>query len=440
MPSLENAVGTALVPSLGQALAPVNQALHDKRIIDAQNQKQTLLQEALSTVFNPGNDEMGATGAIDLGTPELSRIAAIDPEVARVMLQIKKDNDLQSAAIVKKEAEEGLRVASLIKGKPYQEQVNLLNTVAQDKLAKGEDADEIIEMANMNEGRLGLEIDKLESMGLDLQSVSKSMLTETKDQVIKSSEITDGNVVIRKPDGTFETTKVMERAPTSGEGGKASAVTKIFDNGTTIQALPNGQVVVKSPDGSTVTGEDRVSVLNQARQEEISFQQTKAGATKAGTAAIDQSTKAFERIGTVKKSIANYDAAIEAIDNGAKTGFISSKLPSIRTASIELDNIQKALGLDVIGDTTFGALSKGELDLALSKALPKNLPPQALREWLVEKKDAQEKLSTYLEDVAIYLGTPGNTVKGWLEAQRSIAGSSSSEEPESNVIDFNELP
>ena len=51
-----------------------------------------------------------------------------------------------------------------------------------------------------------------------------------------------------------------------------------------------------------------------------------------------------------------------------------------------------------------------------------------LREWLVEKKGAQEKLASYLEDVAIYLGVPGRTVSGWLEAQRDIRDQASAEE------------
>ena len=132
------------------------------------------------------------------------------------------------------------------------------------------------------------------------------------------------------------------------------------------------------------------------------------------------------------------------LDKEAKTGPVMSRLPSIRAASVQLDNVQKAMGLDVIGDTTFGALSKGELDLALSKALPTGLKPIALKEWLTAKKEAQEKLTAYLEDVAIYLGVPGNTVAGWLEAQQAIAGKEvavapTSEEPNA-IFTGNQTP
>lgn len=239
-------------------------------------------------------------------------------------------------------------------------------------------------------------------------------------EIIKSSEISDGFIVRQKPDGTFTKTKVLETSRTT-DAGKASAVTKIFDNGTVIQALPNGGVTVKDPAGNVVTGDARLSALRSARNEEIAFGRTEAAAKAAGTASIRQSEKHFEKLGGIKIAVSNIDKAIEAIDAGAETGPIVSKLPSIQESSIKLDNIQKAMGLDVIGTATFGALSKGELDLALSKAIPTGLKPQALRRWLVDKKQAQEKMATYIEDAAIFLGTPGNTISGWLEAQEAIS-------------------
>ena len=78
------------------------------------------------------------------------------------------------------------------------------------------------------------------------------------------------------------------------------------------------------------------------------------------------------------------------------------------------------MGLNVIQNTTFGSLSDAELAFALSSALPKNLAPKDLRRWLTEKRDAQQKLITYLQDVAIFMGTPGNTAAGWIEAQKAL--------------------
>lgn len=149
---------------------------------------------------------------------------------------------------------------------------------------------------------------------------------------------------------------------------------------------------------------------------------TVAAGTKAGEAAIKQSQEAIKQLGSIKKSISNIEDAIVAIDEGANTGAIASRLPSITQASIELDNVRARMGLDVIGATTFGALSKGELDLALGTALPTGLSPPQLRDWLVRKKDAQNKLAAELEGAAIFLGQPGNTPAKYLELLRSNGG------------------
>ena len=140
----------------------------------------------------------------------------------------------------------------------------------------------------------------------------------------------------------------------------------------------------------------------------------------AGAAAIKASGEAWKSLYKVKTNIANIGDAIRALDAGAKSGPIYKMLGiSIRAASVELDNVQNRMGLDVIGTVTFGALSKGELDLALSTALPTGLEPAKLKEWLVKKRSAQQKLSRYLSDATIYLGTPGNTVSSWAKKNKS---------------------
>ena len=140
----------------------------------------------------------------------------------------------------------------------------------------------------------------------------------------------------------------------------------------------------------------------------------KAG-EEAGKSAIEQSNEAIKQLSATKKQIANIDDAIAAIDAGANTGAIASRLPSITQASIELDNARARLGLDIIGSVTFGALSEGELRLALDTAIPSGLEPAALRAWLVSKKDAQEKLARELEGAAVFLGQPGNTPAKYLQ-------------------------
>jgi hypothetical protein len=138
----------------------------------------------------------------------------------------------------------------------------------------------------------------------------------------------------------------------------------------------------------------------------------------AAKAAIARSEKAFDQIGKIKTNVTNLDEVVRLIDEGAATGVIASRLPSVRATSIQLDNLQGRLGLDVIGETTFGALSESELAFALSTALPKSLAGPDLRRWALRKKEAQLKLAGYLEEVATFLGTPGNTTADFIELQK----------------------
>jgi len=122
---------------------------------------------------------------------------------------------------------------------------------------------------------------------------------------------------------------------------------------------------------------------------------------------IEQSGKYFEELGKVESGLGNITEAIAAIDAGADTGVIDSFLPSVKSSSIALDNVRKRMGLDVIGLASFGALSKGELDLALDTAIPTNMDSPQLREWLVNKRIAQEKLSNELSRAVIFLNEGG---------------------------------
>jgi hypothetical protein len=96
---------------------------------------------------------------------------------------------------------------------------------------------------------------------------------------------------------------------------------------------------------------------------------------------------------------------------------IESQLPTWDASTIELRNMRSRLGLDVVGAVTFGALSEGELNLALDVALPTNLSPPDLKKWVLSKKVAQEKLSSYLSEQVRFLSIPGNTLGDWEQHQ-----------------------
>jgi hypothetical protein len=173
--------------------------------------------------------------------------------------------------------------------------------------------------------------------------------------------------------------------------------------GTAPRAVGNSNITIT--DGSAgVTADDVGQTVG-----------TIEGSKDAAKAAVDIANDIYtKQIPALRKQLANYDQAIDALDNGASSGAISNLFPSFRASTIELENATNKLGLDVIGMVTFGALSKGELDLALSVAVPRNLPEAELKQYLIEKKTAQEKYATELATMGRFLSVPGRTLNDYL--------------------------
>lgn len=271
---------------------------------------------------------------------------------------------------------------------------------------------------------------------IDMEAVNYGYLEPMQGpERIPSSEITNGNVVTANPDGTFSTQQVLSTEQMGGQeansqfGGqivvKDEAGNEFF---ASTRRDPNtGQMAtVLSPISGdpSVQPQGRLQQVNDMGQtpgERTREAGVQAGTEAAAQAAIRASENAFEQLGPIRQSIATYDDTLELLnDPEVDTGPIRSRLPSFRDTAVKLDNLQARMGLDIVGNTTFGALSESELKFALDTALPQSLEPAELRKWVADKKAAQEKLSRELELAASYLGTPGNTIPGYLEMMRNL--------------------
>lgn len=211
---------------------------------------------------------------------------------------------------------------------------------------------------------------------------------------------------------------------------------EILEDGTVIQSTGKG-VKVYGPTGELLTGQTAADAIKSARAYKVSNLRKAAGEKRTAALeaekelkgeveagvisqkeAANASIKAFDKIDAINEKIGLYDEGIALIDEGAGTGPVEKLFPSFKAASVKLKNLENRLGLDVIGNTTFGALSAGELAMAMETAMPVGLDGPELKDWLIEKKQTQEKLADYLESAAIYLGTPGNTKVGWLKKKK----------------------
>jgi hypothetical protein len=123
--------------------------------------------------------------------------------------------------------------------------------------------------------------------------------------------------------------------------------------------------------------------------------------------------KGFETITKIDAGVRNIDRAISELGRGAGVGVVEKMWPSIKAASVALDNIRSSMALDVVGATTFGALSAGELALAKDVALPTGLDTEELIIFLSDRKAAQQKLRNYYNEQIQFLDQ-GGTVAGFL--------------------------
>lgn len=233
----------------------------------------------------------------------------------------------------------------------------------------------------------------------------------------------------------------------SGEFGDAAKVqsSTILDDGTSVLVMNDGSRRVLSPTGEAVTGQAAADAIRSARQYTVENQReiyggrragtlgadielggAAAGAAEGGKKTMEAGFSAWDDYNKLQGSIANIDEAITALDNGAKSGIVYNMLPNVTEASASLKNAMDRMGLDVIGSVTFGALSEGEMRLAMETAVPRSLQPTELRNWLQRKRDAQEKASRTLADAAMFLTVPGNTINDWIAKNRGQGGASPS--------------
>tara|TARA_Y100000310_G_scaffold8985_1_gene9465 strand:+ start:37 stop:1191 length:1155 start_codon:yes stop_codon:yes gene_type:complete len=182
------------------------------------------------------------------------------------------------------------------------------------------------------------------------------------------------------------------------------------------------RVKIEGEDVTTESvGESKASIAKQVRLAEQKASQS-----------VKLSGEAFANLQRTKTNINNLDKGIALIDQGAGVGAIEDLFPSFKQATVELKNLQGQLGLDIIGGTTFGALSENELLFALKTALPTGLDSPDLRRWMVAKKVAQAKLIDEFSQAVEFLGK-GNDIADFI----AIKELESVEDRQSNVqVDF----
>ncbi len=195
---------------------------------------------------------------------------------------------------------------------------------------------------------------------------------------------------------------------------------KILDSGVVVTVMKDGTSNVLDAAGNPLEGEARAEAIREAEDRGSELQRDRAGGRRAATVAVNTSLSAFDQVGKSRSNIANLEEAKRLVlEEGANTGVIASRFPNWKASTVALETVKNELGLDVVGSVTFGALSQGELSLALNTALPTDLSEDALVEWIDRKIVAQRKLQDYLYAQAIYLSDGDKTIGDWLRFQKA---------------------
>jgi hypothetical protein len=230
----------------------------------------------------------------------------------------------------------------------------------------------------------------------------------------KFLKVVGNKALFQKPDGKLEVQDFSAAGVQPSEGKEVQS-SKILAGGLT-------QVVFKDGTIETVRPEEADALdVRAAERRGAELQGIRAQERGLGSGAAKTALATFDRIAPIKQNISNLKEGIRLVrEEGAETGPIADKLPSIRAGARKLDALRGRLGLDVVGAVTFGALSKGELDLAKDVALPKGLSEPELINWMEARINAQDKLADNLEEAALFLAK-GGSIAGLIERNREQA-------------------
>lgn len=135
----------------------------------------------------------------------------------------------------------------------------------------------------------------------------------------------------------------------------------------------------------------------------------KAAAQDKAKLSVKAAQDAFEQVVTIDAGITLLDEGIAALEGGADVGILDKFAPSIKESSVRFDNVARRMGLQVVSSVTFGALSQGELELAMDTAVPKSLDDKQLIKWFRDRKAAQTKLRGFYIDIARQASEEGKT-------------------------------
>ena len=173
-----------------------------------------------------------------------------------------------------------------------------------------------------------------------------------------------------------------------------------YANGTTYLRTSRGITQVRLADGTLLTKPEEIGrAIREGRQSDIDDRAAQAQATAEGAATVEELQEIKRKINTAYQKADRSDQFIEALNQGADQTLFARLTPEFlqSQATIEYRQLAQEAGLDIVGATTFGALSRGELNLALDVAVPSFGSNQQALDYFYKRKQAQLALAREFE-------------------------------------------
>lgn len=267
-----------------------------------------------------------------------------------------------------------------------------------------------------------------QQQGFTLPGANNQTVTFLEEKAAAGDENAKAALLLVGPKGAGEAMKTYINA-TSGRAQpntQTAAKTDTYLNGVVVNSFQDGTRQVLNNLGEEVTGEEAARVIDEANAYNIDQARlTKfAEASASSKAKMVQST--VSSLINVDSSLRNMARAKRALRDSIASGGadisgpIDQYFPDISVEAAELTSARNALGLDVVGSVTFGALSKGELDLALTQGLPLGLKPPQLLEFIERREAAIKKYRTSLMAAARIMANPQKDYNDYLDTLEDL--------------------
>jgi hypothetical protein len=161
----------------------------------------------------------------------------------------------------------------------------------------------------------------------------------------------------------------------------------------------------KTFEGVTADGE-KITASSVAEAKKLIAESTERGKAE-GAQAVKEIGEAGKKIGSFDRGISIANRVVELIDSGATTGTIQSIGPSFKAATVELQQLLGEETLNRLSQVTLGAISEAELELLKQVAIPTNMQPEALKDYMQRKAVAMEKARKVYLDKVEFLNNGG---------------------------------